>query len=191
MKLSYKTLHENIRSFVRFIQNYVGRIWYPPFVGFLAALDNFIVVVPTDGILISSSMLIPKKWFFLALSIAIGSTMGAVGLAALVEIKGLPFILDLYPGIQESNTWIWSTKFFEKYGLLLVFVVAVTPFVQQPAVILACLAQTPLAELGAVIFCGRLIKYLIMAFVGSHAPGLLSKLWGLKTELKDVGVKIE
>lgn len=184
-------LHEKIRSYVQLLQRFVDRLWYPPLIGLLAALDNLIVIIPNDGILISSSMLIPKRWFCLALSVAIGSTVGAVVLASLVEFQGLPFILETYPGVLETKTWALSMEFFEKYGMLLVFVVAVTPFMQQPAVILASLANTPLFELAAVIFVGRFIKFLIMAYVGSHAPRLLKKLWGVKGELQDAGVKIK
>ncbi len=186
-----KKMHEKISSLVKFLQRYTDRFWYPPLIGLLAALDNFLVVIPNDGILISSSMLIPKRWFILALSVAIGSTVGAVALAALVEYQGLPWILDLYPGINETKSWSWSLKFFDKYGLFLVFAVAVTPFVQQPAVILASLANTPLVELAAVIFLGRFIKFLIMAYVGSHTPRLLTKMWGIKDELKEAGVNIK
>lgn len=48
-------------------------------------------------------MLTPRRWFILALSVSIGSTLGAIGLAALVEIKGLPWILDLFPGLSEAK----------------------------------------------------------------------------------------
>jgi membrane protein YqaA with SNARE-associated domain len=184
-------LHEKIRNYVKILQRYADRFWYPPFIGFLAALDNLVVIIPNDGILISSSMLMPKRWFILALSVAIGSTVGAITLAALVELQGLPWILELYPGVSETKTWILSMQFFEQYGMLLVFAVAITPFMQQPAVILASLANTPLLELAAVIFVGRFIKFLVMAYLGSHAPRMLGKLWGLKGELKDVGVKIK
>lgn len=136
-------------------------------------------------------MLIPKRWFILALSVAVGSTLGALVLAALVELQGLPWILDLYPGVSETKTWALSMEFFKQYGLFLVFAVAITPFMQQPAVILASLANTPLIELAAVIFVGRFIKFLIMAYLGSHAPRLLSKVWGLKSELSDVGIKLK
>ncbi len=184
-------LHRRISTSVALLQRYVGRFWYPPLVGFLAAIDNLVVVVPTDGILISSSMLTPKRWFLLALSVALGSTVGALALAALVEFQGLPWILDLYPGIDGSQTWLWMEKFFSQYGLLLVFAVAATPFVQQPTVILASLAGTPLPKLALVIFTGRFIKFLIMAYIGSHAPRLLGRMWGLKGELKDVGVNVK
>ncbi len=184
-------LHEKIRSYVQLLQGYADRFWYPPLIGFLAALDNLVIVIPNDGILISSSMLIPKRWFILALCVAIGSTLGALVLAALVEFQGLPWILDLYPSINETKTWTLSMEFFDKYGLFLVFAVAITPFMQQPAVILASLANTPLIKLAAVIFVGRFIKFLIMAYLGSHTPRVLGKMWGLKGEMKDAGIKLK
>lgn len=170
------------------MQKYADRIWYPPLIGLLAALDNFVIVIPNDGILISSSMLTPRRWFTLALCVAIGSTLGAVMLAAFVEIRGLQWILEIYPGINQSKSWVLTENFFEKYGMLLVFTVAVTPFMQQPVIILASLAETPLFILAAVVFLGRFIKFLLMAYVGSHAPKLVNKMWGLKSELKDAGV---
>lgn len=188
--ISYK-LHEKIRIYVKLLQRYAYRFWYPPFIGFLAALDNLVIVIPNDGILISSSMLSPKRWFFLAVSVAVGSTLGAMVLATLVEFQGLPWILDLYPGISETKIWSVSMEFFEKYGLLLVFAVALTPLMQQPAVILASIGRIPLLELAFVIFIGRFIKFLIMAYIGSHAPRLLKKMWGLKSELEDVDVNLK
>lgn len=177
-------LHKIISGYVKSLQRFADRFWFPPFIGFLAALDNFLIVIPNDGILISSSMLTPKRWFFLAICVAVGSTVGAIALAYLVETQGLPWILEIYPEINETKTWILALEFFEKYGLFLVFAVAVTPLVQQPSVILASLAGTPFLELAAVIFIGRFIKFLIMAYVGSHVPRLLTKMWGIKSELK-------
>lgn len=184
-------LHSKIRTCVSHLQRYADRIWYPPLIGFLAALDNLVVVIPNDGILISSSMLTPKRWFLLATSVAIGSTIGAYALASLVELQGLPWILEIYPGLNETASWTWAENFFEKYGLFLVFVVAITPLMQHPAVILASVAETPMLPLMAVVFVGRFIKFLIMAYLGSHAPKLLGKIWGLDGELQDAGVKLD
>lgn len=183
-------LSRKINTYVKKLQHYTDRSWYPLLAGFLAALDNFIVVVPNDGILISSSMLVPKRWFNLALCMSIGSTLGAVGLALLVRQHGLPWILDIYPGIDETKTWLLTLDFFNKYGLYLVFAVAATPVMQHPSVILASLASTPIIHIAAVIFIGRFIKSLIMAYVGSHTPKLLKKMWGVRGELKDVGIEI-
>jgi len=190
MRLTEK-FHNRIRIYIKILQKYADRIWYPPFIGMLAALDNIVIIIPNDGILISSSMLTPRRWFTLALTVAIGSTLGAIILAAFVETQGLEWILEMYPGINETKSWIWTEDFFEKYGMILVFVVAITPFMQQPAIIVASLAETPLSLLAAVIFSGRFIKFLLMAYVGSHAPRFLNKIWGIKREMDDAGVDVK
>jgi membrane protein YqaA with SNARE-associated domain len=183
-------MHQQIRRWVALLQHYVDRLWYGPLIGLLAALDNFLVVIPNDGILISSSMLVPKRWFTFAFCVAIGSAVGGTLLAAFVEYYGLAMVLHYYPGIDQSESWAMTQKFFEQYGLLVVFTVAITPLIQQPAVILAGLANTPLFKVALVIFFGRWIKFMVMAYVGSHAPRLLSRLWGLESELKDAGVEL-
>lgn len=180
--------NNRIRTCIKILQKYADRLWYPPLIGILAALDNFLIIIPNDGILISSSMLTPRRWFTLATSVAIGSTIGSIILAAFVETKGLEWILEVYPGINETKYWVWTEDFFEKYGMILVFIIAITPLMQQPAIILASLAETPLFLLATIVFSGRFIKFLLMAYIGSHAPKLLNKMWGLKGELNDSGV---
>lgn len=180
-----------IQRGVQWIQGFVDRPWYPPLIGFLAFLDNFVIVIPNDGILVSSSMVTPKRWWILALCVAIGSTLGATVLVAAIQYHGLPWILDIYPHLDETKTWEWSEKLFDQYGLLLVFAVSVTPLLPHPAIILASLAQIPLAQLGLVILLGRLIKFLILAYIGSHTPKLLRRLWGFKGELVDAGIEIK
>jgi membrane protein YqaA with SNARE-associated domain len=175
---------------IEHLQKFVDRVWYPPLLAVLAGLDNFVLIVPTDGLLISSSMLTPRRWWINSLCISLGSCAGALILAFLVEMHGLPWILQFYPGIDQTFTWTWTEGFFDQYGLILVFVVAITPLMQQPTVILASLANTNLIELGAVIFVGRTLKFLAMGYIGSHAPGLLKKIWGVRGELADAGVTL-
>lgn len=180
-----KVFKRHIRKKMRDLQSFADRIWYPPLLGFLAALDNLIFVIPNDGLLISSSMLTPRKWFALAISVTIGSTLGALVLITVVKLQGLPWILDVYPGLDQSHIWLWSLDFFQRYGMLLVFFVALTPIAQQPAIMLASLAQSSTQELCFVIFSGRLIKFIFLAYLASHTPKLISKLWGVQRELKD------
>ena len=184
-------LHSQIQVYVLKLEKFADRIWYPPLIGILAILDNLIIIIPNDGILVASSMLVPKRWAIFAISVAIGSTIGAVLLAFLVEYKGFPWILDVFPGIDKSQIWIWTLDFFNKYGLIVVFVVGLSPILQQPVIIISALALTPLSDLAIIIFLGRLIKYMVMAYLGSHSPRYLKKIWGIKDELKDAGVKIE
>ncbi len=171
------------------MQRYTNRKWYPPFLGLLAGLDNLVIIIPNDGLLISSTLLVPKKWFAFALNVAIGSTLGAMVLASIVEYQGLPWILNHYPSLSQNQQWLMSQEFFEAYGLLFVFFIGLSPLMQQPAIVFAGLANTPLHKLALVVFTGRFIKFLIMAYIASHSPKYLKKLWGLKDELGEVDIK--
>ena len=173
------------------LQRYADRWWYAPLIATLAFVDTFLVIVPNDGILISSSIIRPRRWILFAVSITIGSTLGGLALLALLEMKGVPWVLELYPGIAQTATWIWTTDFFSKYGLYLIFAIAMTPTFQQPGIIIAGMAGTSILEMGIVMFIGRLLKFLFMSYIGSHAPGFLEKLWGVRGELKNVGIKID
>ena len=189
--MSFKAkLRKRIETSVQFLQIYTDRIWYPPLIGFLALIDSFIVIIPTDGLLISSAMLKPKKWVYLSFSISIGSTIGAMLFFHLIQTHGLPWILEIYPGVNQGSFWLWSETFFLKYGLLLVFVVAATPVMQQPAIILASVAQTPFFPMMLAIFAGRLLKNLIMSYISSHSPRLISKMWGVQDELDEIGIHV-
>ncbi len=181
-------LEQYIRIQVYKLQRYANRPWYPPLIGLLALLDNIVIVIPNDGILMSSAMLKPKKWVIYSVAVAIGSTLGALLLAAVVELQGLPWIIGHYPELTQTKSWIWSQEFFGKYGLIFLFAVSISPLMQQPAVILASLANTSLYQLAIIIFAGRFLKFLAMSYIASHSPKYLKKLWGMSDEIKDLKI---
>lgn len=183
--------HAWIQKATRWLQQFVNRIWYPPLLGLLAAFDNFVVVVPTDGLLVSSCMLTPRRWFSLGLLTSLGSTLGAALLASLVRNQGAPWVELNYPELIQSEMWELTHRFFIEYGLYLVFAVAASPLMQQPTVILATLAGSNLVHIISLVLLGRTLKFLFMAYVASHTPRLLKKLWGIRGELEDVGVDIK
>ncbi len=184
-------IHLRIQTYVQKLERFTDRWWYAPFIGLLAALDSIFIVIPNDGILIASSMLFPRRWALYALFVSVGSTAGAVTLGLLVERMGLPWVMEFFPGIEQTTAWMWSETFFVKYGIWIVFAVGASPFLQQPVVILAALAHTPTLEFTIALFVGRFLKFNLMAYLGSHSPKLLKRIWGLKGELKDAGVKID
>ncbi len=120
---------------------------------------------------------------------ALGSTAGALLLAYLAGHYGLPWIETHFPEIVASATWIQINELLEKFGLSFLFGYSATPLPQQPAVLLAGLAEVGLLAMGLSMFAGRLIKFSIMAYAGARAPWLLKRLWGMKDELEEVGVR--
>lgn len=178
-----------LKHWFQTLQKYGDSIWYAPLVAVLAALDSFIVIVPTDGLLVGASILGPRRWIYNALVITIGSTLGAVALAALIQQHGLPFLLNIVPGVDQSQVWHWTDQAMDNWGAIALFLFALSPLMQHPAVALAALAGMPLMEMFWIIFAGRIIKYTALSWISSHAPRLLHKLWGMDDELKDVGLK--
>lgn len=163
-------------QYINWLKTFIDRVWYAPLLGLIAIADIFLIFLPSDGLLLSSSILVQRRWLSYALFTAVGSTIGAIILAALVELQGLPYILSLYPGIEENNWWAATKEFIDDYGLFVVFAVAATPLMQQPTIILASLANTPLIYIGFAFLFGRIIKCLIIAYIGAYAPHLIKRL---------------
>lgn len=188
--MKYKqTIQIKILKLIQYFQHYVNKSWYSLLMGFLAFIDYFIIVIPSDGLIISSSMLQPKKWLQLAVAFTLGSTLGGITLFYIVREFGLAMILNIYPTIDQGVAWTWTTQFFDSYGLLVIFLIAASPFVQQPAVILAALSHVSFAQTAILILAGRLIKFIALSYISSHSPKYLSRLWGIKSELEDVGIQ--
>lgn len=173
---------------VKLLQYYIDRVWYLPMLSLLAILDVFLIVIPTDGLTISSSMLKPKKWFYFGVFSAAGSVIGSMILCYIVQIYGVHIVDTLFPNMQSSHIWLQTQKFFDAYGLWLLFAIALSPLSQQPVLILAVLAKVPLLQIFVITIIGRMIKFLLFAYIGSHAPHLIKKLWGMKDELTEVGI---
>lgn len=187
----FAKLHQKIQKYIKWLEQFADRPWYPLLIAVLSVLDNFLIVIPNDGILVASSMLVPKRWFLFALFVSVGSTIGSILFCALVEMQGLPWIMEYYSGITQTEIWTWTEKFFDSYDILIVFAVAILPITQHPVLILAGLSNTSLFTLTVVIFAGRFLKFVLMAYLGSHSPKMLKKIWGMQDELKDAGMNID
>lgn len=183
-----KLLQNKVSDSVKWSQKFTNKSWYPLLLGFFAFIDNLIIIVPTDGLLVSSILLRARRWLWFSLTVTLGSSLGALLLAYLIEIHGMPWILNYFPDINTGWAWMTTEKFFLEYGLIVVFAVAAAPVFQHPAIVLAALSNIGLVHIFLAVFTGRLIKYLIMGYVSSHAPKMLGKLWGLGEELEEVGI---
>lgn len=184
-----KHLQNKISDSIKWSQKFTNKPWYPLLIGFFAFIDNIIVIVPTDGLLVSSILLRAKRWLWFSLAVTVGSSLGALLLAYLIEIHGMPWMLNYFPNLNTGWAWMTTEKFFLEYGLIVVFVVAAAPIFQHPAIVLAAVSNIALIHIFLAVFAGRLVKYLIMGYISSHAPKMLGRLWGLGEELEEVGIK--
>lgn len=175
-----------MKKWIERLQKFGDRWWYAPVVGVLAFIDCFVVVIPTDGLMITATVMAPRRWIYNALITTIGSSIGAMVLAHLVDVHGHGLVLQLFPTIHETSAWIWTQKLMDRWGAVAVFLIALSPFMQHPAVIIAGLIAMPPVTLFSAVFLGRVIKYLLLSWIASHAPNLLGTIWGIQDELKEV-----
>lgn len=159
------------------LKKFADRSWYAPLVGLLAGADQFIIIVPIEWLMIPSVLLNPRRWLRNALWITTGCTVGAVALAAIADFYGMSIIQHWAPRVVESANWIRSLKYMNDHGAWALLLIAASPLPQQPAVALAGLSHMSLAKVFIAVWIGRAIKYCVVAYIASHAPTLLNKLF--------------
>lgn len=162
-------------------ERYCDRWWYLPLLALMAGADLFLIVIPTEGLLVSSVMLRPRKWIRYFLWASIGSGLGAFLLALLTQIYGEPLVTWLAGDTFNTPAWHKTEGFFDKYGILAMIFVAVGPLPSQPAVIIGALAHMSAIGLALAVLVGRAVKYALFAWSATHAPKLFEK-WSSPVE---------
>jgi membrane protein YqaA with SNARE-associated domain len=168
-------MHGRISYLVVRLEKFVDRAWYPFLVALLAAIDLFVAVIPTDGILVTSSLLRPKRWVAMFVSGALGSAVGAAVLSILVNAYGEPFVEWISAGALQSETWVRVADLLNQYGAPALALMAFGPLPQQPAVVLCALAHMPILVIVFAVLAGRGVKYAFFCWAASHAPRLLER----------------
>jgi membrane protein YqaA with SNARE-associated domain len=163
-------LQKLLKQFLK-LQHFVDRCWYLPVLGLLAGLDLFVLVVPTDALLVSTVIVRPRRWPLVSLVLALGSAIGAWLMAR------------FFSGGAVPSRWI------DVYGPWAIGLNALGPLPQQPLVAAAALAGISGAAIFISTFFGRLLKYLILGYLASHAPRLLSRIPGLRFEMEQMLLK--
>ncbi|MCM2277166.1 MAG: hypothetical protein NDJ89_03755 [Oligoflexia bacterium] len=160
------------------IEKFVDQIWYLPLLGGLAAADLFLIFIPTDGFLVTTAMLRPRKWVFASLWAALGSAAGSAAFAWVFATIG--------HGAFSDNGWVRSTAFVEEHGAWALALVTLGPIPINVGVLAAAILDMPPAVVFASVFCGRLGRYLFLAWAATHAPRLLTRLTGVRSEVSGI-----
>ena len=146
----------------------------------IALLDSLGVplVGGVDALLLYLSVKTPSVAYIAATTAIAGSILGNLILFRTARYGVRRFASEEVPDGKRQKFRIW----FQRYGLLTVFIPAVTPFVPLPLkvfVISAGAMHTPLSRFLAVIVLARVIRYYGEAYLGirlgEDAHGFLSR----------------
>ncbi|HSB94896.1 MAG TPA: hypothetical protein VLC91_00495, partial [Spongiibacteraceae bacterium] len=171
------------------LDKFVCRWWYGPFLFLAAGIDHYVIFIPTVGLMASSVFLTPKRWLSIALWTACGSWLGAWLLGVAAQHLGLSFIETYFPRLLQTPMWGWAHGFFSDYGAWVVFVAGLAPFPQQPPVVIAAIAGTPLVTIGAVLLIANVMKFGFISYLASHAPQKLNRIGEVREELHKLHVE--
>lgn len=150
-----------------------------PLIGFLAFIDLFVLFIPTEALIITTTLVRPKRWWMTAGFVAVTATLGALSLAWCGSHYGEPFVVWLLgKNVFESAMWIRAGDWIQHYGIWGLWFIAVGPLPQPPTILLCALGHMPMPEIAAAIFLGRLPKYLLFSFLATKGPKWFKETFG-------------
>jgi membrane protein DedA with SNARE-associated domain len=151
----------------------------------IGVLDSMGIPLPAamDALLIAYSVAHPEHAYFAAAVAVIGSVIGNILLFRAARLGGRRFVSVDTPEAEQHKFRRW----FNRYGLLTVFIPAIVPFVPLPLkvfVVTAGAVHTPASHFLAVISLARVLRYFGEAYLGvllgENAQGFLKdNAWGI------------
>ena len=133
----------------------------------LGFIDSLGIPLPAtmDALLILVAVKAPQRAYFTALMAVLGSAGGSIGLFLAVRHGRRLFLKGEPPPGKRQRFERW----FNRYGMLTVFIPAVTPVLPLPLkvfVVSAGVLKTPFSKFLAVILLARVIRYFGEAYLG-------------------------
>lgn len=170
---------------VKWVRQFFDRPWYLYLCALLAAADIFILLIPTDGLLITYVWAKPKQWVRSFIIISVGSAVGALAMAIAIRYFGEGMMEQWLAGHDSSDTWQKMTLWIDDYGVWALGFIAGGPFPLQVGVILAALGHMEVSTLFVSVLIGRLIKYGLFSYLSVRMPHLLRKSKTLQHEIEE------
>lgn len=158
-----------MKRFIDFLKRHAKRPWFLPFICFLAFIDLFIVILPTEGMIMTTTIMRPRRWLVTSSFVTTASALGAVALSITAHQYGNPFVAwMLGPDFLESARWIKIQHWIDHYGFWAVFLTALGPIPQQPVVLVAAMAGMNLPEIFFGAWLGRFPKYTFFSYIAAR-----------------------
>ena len=181
-----RSLKQRFDQFLKTLEKYTDRSWYPALLGFLSGIDLLVVVIPTDALLVTSILLQPKKWISFALGTAAGSVIGSSLLALALTEWGTGLAERLIPGFSTSHAWSQVSDAIAHWGFPALIALAASPLAMQPTVILASLGGMGVLSITFGVAIGRTAKFLFLGYLSAKMPAVIRKLPWLQSQVKEI-----
>jgi membrane protein YqaA with SNARE-associated domain len=160
-----------IKKLFAYVKKFIAYRRYPYLTAVVGFFDVFLFIIPEDLLIVAGAMAKPEGWKSTLLIVALGSALGAVTLAWLLQ-TGFGGFLGQEGG---SGWWGDASAYSERLGPWALVIAASLPVPMQPFVALAVVAKLPLPKIFALAFLGRAIKYSWLTALAFYFPTKLGK----------------
>lgn len=127
---------------------------------------------PVTAIVVPATLLAPQRWKAIALAATLGSALAATALVIVIHHAGWSTLYAHYPQLAGHPDWLRVMSWAAQYGTLALFLVALSPLPQTPALIFFGIARPDYLGVLLAVFAGKLIKYSTFAWITRRAPAL-------------------
>ena len=162
------------------LERRADRPWFLPAVSVFPLTDHVLPFLPNQMLLLGLSVLLPRRWWHLALAFVLATGLGAVLTALAIQELGRPLLETLFgatltDGMGQDGTGAAVLAAVERHGLIALAVLAMLPWPPRTAVIVCALAGLPPFAIGAAVAAGRVVPACAYTLIGARAPGFLRR----------------
>ncbi len=158
------------------LRRYAHRPWYTPAVATSATLDYFFLASPAQSLFIATVLLNPARRLATAAWFSVAAALGALLLAAGVQLLGGPVEAWLAQSSSATASWQRLQGWIDAWGVLALLGLSVIPVPLRTAVILTALAGVSFLAVGVAVLLGRGLTFAVLAQVIHQTPRVLQRL---------------
>ena len=175
---------------VDFLLAFSSAPWFPLVAALGTAINMFTIVFTGATVVLFLAAVLGQKrsWPYASVANAAGATLGTAALLFLVRERGDSYLSEAFPTVLASPAWAKAMRYMETYGVGGMLLVSSLPIILHPVVVFGLLSNMSDAKILTIVMVGRTIKYLVMGWVTSNAPGAL-KYFGIKGSLVEYATK--
>ncbi len=136
----------------------------------LALAGTFSAAYPVTAVVVPATLLVPGRWRQITMVTALGSALGATLLVIAFHHLGWTQLYDRFPEMTTHATWSRVMAWVLKYGALGLFLVALSPLPQTPALIVFGIARHDYFSVLLAMLAGKSLKYGLLAWLVACFP---------------------
>jgi membrane protein YqaA with SNARE-associated domain len=125
---------------------------------------------PVTAVVVPAALLVPARWRQIAAVAALGSALGATLLVIVFHHLGWAQLYERFPELATHATWRRVIEWVSDYGAIALFLIAVSPLPQTPALIFFGIARHDYPGIFVAMLAGKSLKYGLFAWMATRFP---------------------